>query len=114
MILLDIFYLIVVIWLSLYGFNALVLVALYLRHRRDKPALGQFDEWPAVTVQVPVYNERYVVERVIDAVAALDYPREQLQIQILDDSTDETTALARARVQHHQAQGVDITLIHRE
>ncbi|MBN1889615.1 MAG: glycosyltransferase [Thermoflexales bacterium] len=114
MILLGIFYLIVVLWLSLYGFTALGLVILYLRHRDEQPALGQFDEWPAVTVQVPAYNERYVVERVIDAVAALDYPRERLQIQILDDSSDETTALARARVQHHQARGVDITLIHRE
>lgn len=107
-------YVIIVLWLSLYGFNAIWLTILYLRHRRDQTPMGQFDEWPAVTVQVPIYNERYVVERVIDAVAALDYPRDRLQIQILDDSTDDTTALARARVDSHQARGVDITLIHRD
>ncbi len=107
-------YMLVVLWLSLYGFNAIWLTILYLRHRHDQVPLGTFDEWPVVTVQVPVYNERYVVERVIDAVAALDYPRDRLQIQILDDSTDDTTALAHRRVEAYRAQGIDITLIHRE
>lgn len=111
---LIILYIVIVLWLSLYGFNAIGLAVLYLRHRRDRTPMGTFDQWPLVTVQVPVYNERYVVERVIDAVANLDYPRDRLQIQILDDSTDDTTALARARVEYHQARGLDIELIHRD
>jgi len=69
--------------------------------------------WPAVTVQLPVFNEREVVERLIDAVAALDYPPDRLQIQVLDDSTDETPERARARVERWRARGVDIELYHR-
>jgi cellulose synthase/poly-beta-1,6-N-acetylglucosamine synthase-like glycosyltransferase len=64
-------------------------------------------------VQLPVFNERHVIERLISAAAALDWPRAQLQIQVLDDSNDETTALARACVKHERRQGVDIELIHR-
>jgi cellulose synthase/poly-beta-1,6-N-acetylglucosamine synthase-like glycosyltransferase len=105
---------IAVLWLSVYGFNAIVLAVLYLRHRREEPVLGQFDEWPIVTVQIPTFNERYVIERVIDAVAALDYPRDRLQVQVLDDSTDDTTTLACGRVNFHHQRGLDITLIHRE
>lgn len=66
-----------------------------------------------VTVQLPVYNELYVVERLIDAVARLDYPRHRLQVQVLDDSTDETTRLAHARAQVYRSQGLDIQIIHR-
>ena len=69
-------------------------------------------EWPAVTVQLPVFNELHVVERLIDAVAAMDYPRDRLQVQVLDDSVDETTALATACIDRHQAQGLDLSLIH--
>jgi len=68
---------------------------------------------PTITVQVPVYNERHVIERVIDAVAALDYPRDRLHIQILDDSTDETSELAQARAAFHRERGTDITLLRR-
>ena len=65
--------------------------------------------WPRVTVQLPLYNEQNVVERVIDATAALDYPPERLHIQVLDDSNDATVALAAARVAHHAAQGLRIS-----
>jgi len=68
---------------------------------------------PCVTVQLPIYNERYVIERLIDSVAALDWPQGKLQIQVLDDSDDETTVLARARVEHHRRRGLDILLIRR-
>jgi cellulose synthase/poly-beta-1,6-N-acetylglucosamine synthase-like glycosyltransferase len=68
---------------------------------------------PFVTVQLPVYNERHVVERLIDKVAALDYPRSRLEIQVLDDSNDETVALAAARVAHHRAGGLDIRHLRR-
>ncbi len=109
-------YAIVLAGLALYSLNALILSALFLRHRRKAfqaappppPA-----EWPAVTVQLPLFNERFVVERLIDAVAALDYPAGKLSIQVLDDSTDETIALARARVAWHRARGVNIAYLRR-
>jgi cellulose synthase/poly-beta-1,6-N-acetylglucosamine synthase-like glycosyltransferase len=69
--------------------------------------------WPLVTVQLPVYNELNVVARIIDAAAALDYPPDRLRIQVLDDSTDESVAVAAARVAHHQAQGLRITHVRR-
>lgn len=69
--------------------------------------------WPKVTVQLPLYNEALVAERLIDACATLRYPKEMLQIQVLDDSTDETRALVAKRVAYWQNQGVDIVQIHR-
>ena len=69
--------------------------------------------WPLVTVQLPLYNEQNVVERVIDAAAALDYPPERLHIQVLDDSTDATVALAAGRVAHHAARGLRISHVRR-
>ena len=70
-------------------------------------------EWPAVTVQLPIFNELYVAERVIQAAANLDYPAEKLQIQVLDDSTDETVDIARRAVTHLQEKGINIDHIHR-
>jgi len=108
-----ILHLIFATWLSLYGFQALALSLAYCFYRKPRPSLKQLEEFPDVTVQLPVYNERYVVERVIDAAAALDWPCGKLHIQVLDDSTDETTGLARARAEQHRARGIDITVIHR-
>jgi cellulose synthase/poly-beta-1,6-N-acetylglucosamine synthase-like glycosyltransferase len=111
--LLSILYLICSLWLSVYGLNAYWLIWLYLRHRRpclSPPPLGSP---PAVTVQLPVYNERHVVCRAIDALAALEWPQGRLQIQVLDDSTDETVALAMERVSYHRRQGIDIVRLHR-
>ena len=108
-----ILYMVVATWLSLYGFNAIAMSLLYLVHRKDRVVLEPLTEFPDVTVQLPVYNERYVVERLLDAVAALDWPRDKLHIQVLDDSTDETTGLVRARADLHRARGVDITILHR-
>ena len=89
----------IVLWLAIYGLNSFILTFLYLRYRGAYVSTPSIDRsaLPPVTVQAPVYNEFHVVERVIDAVAALDYPQDRLQIQILDDSTDETTRLACAR-----------------
>ncbi len=110
----------VTLWLALYGLNAFILAFLYWRHRNsDSPPeesrrSGLLTEnLPLVTVQVPVYNERHVIERVIDAVTALDYPSERLQIQVLDDSNDETTRLAQARAAHHRQRGLDIAVLRR-
>jgi cellulose synthase/poly-beta-1,6-N-acetylglucosamine synthase-like glycosyltransferase len=93
----------------------LTLARSYLRAGRPMPGGTSEIElaWPAVTVQLPVYNERNVVERLIDRVAELDYPRDRLEIQVLDDSTDETVALAAAKVAHYRALGFDIHHIRR-
>jgi len=100
--------------LATYGLNSLIMVLLYLRHRHDPhPCPPPLKNAPPVTVQLPIYNERHVVERLIDAVTRLNYPQDRLQIQVLDDSTDETTALAQARADYYRRQGFDIILIHR-
>ena len=87
MILLEILYALVVILLAVYGFNTLLLTWLSARSRDENPGTGCSEpgEWPNVTVQLPVYNERYVARRLIDAVVKLDYPEERLQIQVLDE-----------------------------
>lgn len=112
---LSLVYLVLVVLVALYGANALLLAALYLYRRRQpaRPA-PEPQTWPAVTVQLPIYNEIYVVERLIDAVACLDYPRDRLQVQVLDDSTDETTRLAAACVARHRARGLEVELLHRQ
>jgi cellulose synthase/poly-beta-1,6-N-acetylglucosamine synthase-like glycosyltransferase len=97
----------------------LTLARSYLRRPRKgrwagTPPSGGRKTLPFVTVQLPVYNERHVIERLIDGVAALDWPRDRLEIQVLDDSTDETVALAAARVAHHRAAGLDIKHLRRE
>jgi cellulose synthase/poly-beta-1,6-N-acetylglucosamine synthase-like glycosyltransferase len=100
--------------LAVYGLHRYLMVGLYYRHHRsqpDEPLAPR--EWPVVTVQLPLHNEIYVVERLIDAVCALDYPRGRLEIQVLDDSTDETTALAEARAEQQRMHGVDIKVLHR-
>lgn len=102
--------------LAVYGLLGFLTLGLYLRHRHDhySPPPIAPDEWPHVTVQLPVYNERDVVERLLDAAAALDYPRDRLHLQILDDSTDDTTSLAAAWVARRRAEGVDAVLLHRD
>lgn len=106
--------------LALYGFNALLYSFLFVWLRfRQLPASSEHAEsfngdWPAVTVQLPLYNERFVVERLIESVAALDYPADRLTIQILDDSTDDTAALARARVAAYKARGLNIEYVRRQ
>lgn len=103
--------------LAAYGLHTLWLSLTYLRSTAPQPVNVQaFDDlasWPRVTVQLPIFNERYTVERLVKAVAGLDYPRDRLQIQVLDDSTDATTAIARQLVARYQAQGLDIRLLHR-
>jgi cellulose synthase/poly-beta-1,6-N-acetylglucosamine synthase-like glycosyltransferase len=110
---LGIIYSVTAVFLAVYGFNSFLLTLLYLRHRREKLPRPPLVDTPPVTVQLPIYNELYVVERLLEAVARLDYPGDKLQIQVLDDSDDETTALALARVAHYRAQGLDIELIRR-
>jgi len=101
--------------LALYGFNTLIYSILFLKHRHilNAPPAPPMTDFPTVTIQLPMYNERLVVERLIDSVAAIDYPADKLSIQILDDSSDETITLARARVSHHRARGINIEYIRR-
>jgi cellulose synthase/poly-beta-1,6-N-acetylglucosamine synthase-like glycosyltransferase len=108
-------YILTALGLSVYGLLGLVTLAFYLRHRHDSfPCPEISDErLPPVTVQLPIFNEQFVVERLIRAAAALDYPRDRLQIQVIDDSTDETTAVAEQLVQHFREQGFQISLVHR-
>ncbi len=107
-------HLVAVAGLAVYGLLGFVTLWLYLRHRRAAAALPTApSDWPRVTVQLPVYNEREVVARLLAAAAALDYPRDRLQIQLLDDSTDDTTALAGTWAAHYRAAGLDMQVIHR-
>ncbi len=100
------FYTACVFVLALYGAQALWLTLLYFNSRRKaSPAPSPLLTLPPVTIQLPIYNERHVVERLIDACAALDYPDDLLQIQVLDDSDDITSALVQARVAHWQQMG---------
>ena len=104
----------IVVVLSLYGFHRYHMLRLFLRHGTDSPPpLREFDELPGITVQLPIYNEYHVVERLLEAVAALDYPRDRLQVQVLDDSRDETVDRARRCVARLAATGLDIEHIHR-
>ena len=100
--------------LSLYGAHRWYLLWLYRKHRRGgaRP-VGHFDRLPRLTVQLPLYNEMYVAERLIDAVCDLDYPRDRLQIQVLDDSTDETTSIVARKTAEVAARGIDIVHLHR-
>src|SRR5438445_3887654 len=100
--------------LAIYGWHRYYLVYLYMKHRdrAPKPA-PEIREWPPVTIQLPIYNEMYVADRLIEAVCEMDYPRELLEIQVLDDSTDETTDIAELAVRRHAARGFDITYLHR-
>jgi cellulose synthase/poly-beta-1,6-N-acetylglucosamine synthase-like glycosyltransferase len=101
--------------LAVYGWHRYYLVYLYMKHRDNvpKPPANGFDELPVVTVQLPIFNEMYVAERLIDAVCKLDYPKDRLEIQVLDDSTDETTQIADLAVRRQAQRGFDIKFFHR-
>lgn len=100
--------------LALYGLHRLALVALYYRTRnRSMTPPAEPERWPVVTVQLPIYNELYVADRLIDAACALDYPADRLEIQVLDDSTDRTRKVVERRVAHHRSRGIDIHHLHR-
>ena len=108
-------YFAVLVVLAAYGIHRYYLVYTYLKNHRNVPGPPPaMASWPRVTVQLPIYNERYVIERLVEAVARFDYPRELLEIQVLDDSTDETQEVARQCVERTQALGVAIRYLHRE
>src|ERR1700752_4065588 len=108
-------YFIVLILLAGYGMHRYILVYLYYKHQKNRttePA-AYFEDLPRVTVQLPIFNEQYVVERLLDSICKLKYPRERLDIQVLDDSTDETVDVARGLVERYAALGNPIRYHHR-
>jgi cellulose synthase/poly-beta-1,6-N-acetylglucosamine synthase-like glycosyltransferase len=111
--LLALYYLILAV-LAFYGVHRLWMVLLFLRARNRRPVRPEDPEiWPLVTVQLPLYNEMYVATRLLAAVCALDYPRDRLEIQVLDDSTDETTVMLERMLEEQRARGLDIQLVRR-
>jgi cellulose synthase/poly-beta-1,6-N-acetylglucosamine synthase-like glycosyltransferase len=107
-------YLVVLVLIALYGFHRYMLVFLYYRHRRKIPKLkGRFEDLPPVTVQLPMYNELYVARRIIEASCQIDYPADKLQIQVIDDSTDETVQICREAVARARREGHNIEYLHR-
>ena len=108
-------YFIVLILLASYGMHRYVLVYLYYKHRNNRTLdpPGHFTDLPRVTVQLPIFNEQYVVERLVDAICRLQYPIDKLDVQLLDDSTDETQDVAKALVERYAARGFPISYHHR-
>src|SRR4051795_2905207 len=107
-------YFFVLIILAVYGWHRYYLVYLYMKNRDRQPKAGPpLDPAPVVTIQLPLYNEMYVADRLIDAVCRIDYPRDLLEIQVLDDSTDETRSIAEHAVRRLAEDGIDIKYYHR-
>src|SRR3712207_543832 len=107
----------ILLLLAVYGAYRVKQVVDFWRYRRTGPLPKAFfgeTELPRVTVQLPIFNELYVVERLLQSVTALDYPRDRFEIQVLDDSTDETRDAARERVEFYRRQGFDISYVHRD
>src|SRR5690349_18419521 len=100
--------------LAIYGWHRYYLVYLYMKNRDRTPQpLPALETLPPVTIQLPIFNEMYVADRLIDAVCEMDYPKDLLEIQVLDDSTDETQAIAELAVRRHAARGFNIRYLHR-
>ena len=111
---LGIIYVLTVAALSLFGFLGLFTLWLYWRHRHDTaPCPTLTVEPPPVTIQLPIFNEKYVVERLIRAAASQNYPADRLHIQVIDDSTDDTTDIATDLVALYKRKGIHIDLVHR-
>jgi cellulose synthase/poly-beta-1,6-N-acetylglucosamine synthase-like glycosyltransferase len=108
-------YFIVLVLLAGYGVHRYVLVYLYYKNKENRTTEpgAYFEELPRVTVQLPIFNEQYVVERLLESICKLTYPRERLDIQVLDDSTDETVEVARNLVERYAALGNPISYYHR-
>ncbi len=107
-------YFTILIILSVYGMHRYYLTWLYLKNRgrQVKPG-GEFEQLPRVTIQLPIFNERYVIERLLEAVTKIDYPRELLEIQVLDDSTDETVMVASRLASEYARAGYPVSYHHR-
>jgi len=102
--------------IALFGILGLITIWFFWRHRQDEfPCPEVADKnLPFVTVQLPIFNERFVVQRLVEAAVNLDYPIDRLQIQIIDDSLDDTTEIAQDLVDHYESRGINISLQHRD
>lgn len=114
-----ILYSLILLYILLFNLLQLELLLTYRRNkRRDTLQNGKtydsIEKYPVVTIQLPVFNEKYVVSRLIDNICRLDYPIDKLEIQVLDDSTDETVTISQQKVHEYRAQGFDISLIQRK
>lgn len=105
-------YLIALVYVTVYCLMQVHLLRAYLG-REKTPEPAKVSHWPMVTVQLPFYNELYVAERIIDTVCDFDYPKDRMQIQVIDDSNDDTVAIARARIDYWQSKGFDIEHVRR-
>ena len=109
-----VFYFIILGLLSVYGVHRWYLVWMFYKNSNQKPLpVSKFSEPPVITIQLPIYNELYVVKRLLDCVSKIKYPKDKLEIQVLDDSTDETALSAEKEVERLKKQGFDAVYIHR-
>src|SRR3954463_6567830 len=109
-------YFTILLVLSVYGLHRYDVIRTYFKHRKkavSEPPL-RFETLPPVTIQLPLYNERYVVERLIDEVVKIEYPKGLLQIQVLDDSTDDTAPFAEALCERYKNLGYPVEYHHRK
>src|ERR1022692_2067943 len=108
-------YFLLLVILSVYGCHRYEMIRRYMKYKKNMLAAPplKFESLPRVTVQLPIYNERYVVERLLEEVSKMEYPRDLLQIQVLDDSTDDTHPFTEGLVREYQAAGVPIEYLHR-
>jgi cellulose synthase/poly-beta-1,6-N-acetylglucosamine synthase-like glycosyltransferase len=107
-------YFFVLITVFIYASHRYYMLYLYYKYQRNKPVPGgKFPTLPRVTIQLPIYNEVYVVKRLIASSCSIDYPKDFLDIQVLDDSTDDTTETAKESVEYFKRQGFDIHYLHR-
>ena len=110
-------YVIALLYITIFCLLQFHLLYLYRRKQKSyenkEPDFGS-GEIPVVTIQLPIFNEMYVVERLIDNIVEIEYPRDKLEIQILDDSTDETLEISRKKVKEYSELGIDIKLVHRK
>ena len=115
-IVITIIYSVSLLYIFLFSLGQLHLTWIYIRNEK-KPKQAEetklLNVYPPVTVQLPIYNEKYVVERLIDAVSKFQYPKDKLEIQVLDDSTDETTDIISKKIEALKTNGLDIKLLHR-
>jgi cellulose synthase/poly-beta-1,6-N-acetylglucosamine synthase-like glycosyltransferase len=108
-------YIITLFVLSFYGLHRYILVYLYYKYRSNTPKPARhFDDLPRVCVQLPMFNEQFVARRIIEYTCKIDYPKDKLHIQVLDDSTDSTVGIAKETVERFNSQGFDIEYIHRD
>ncbi|MBL8214381.1 MAG: glycosyltransferase family 2 protein [Bryobacterales bacterium] len=108
-------YFTLLIILSIYGLHRYSVIRAYYKHKHklNQPPAQRFSELPRVTIQLPIFNERYVVERLIECVVEMEYPKDRLEIQVLDDSTDETHPFTERLVNEYAAMGHPIVYLHR-